>query len=207
MANKIFAERVKAMREKQNLTVTQLAAKLGIQKTRISMWETNGTVPRQEMLLKLCNLFNVSADYLLGNDRTDGGNPHNEKIYSIQRLLDTLNDSELDKAKDILNASTEVRSFTGIDYEKGVAKEGSLRRVRVIRKGLYFYSHILTGRDLSSFEEDIMGIAAASLKHLGTMETRGMGYVSCRLMKGQENLTDQSMTKLREGILDEISVL
>lgn len=103
MANKIFAERVKAMREKQNLTVTQLAAKLGIQKTRISMWETNGTVPRQEMLLKLCNLFNVSADYLLGNDRTDGGNPHNEKIYSIQRLLDTLNDSELDKAKDILN--------------------------------------------------------------------------------------------------------
>lgn len=111
------------------------------------------------------------------------------------------------EAKDILNASTEIRSFTGIDYEKGVAKKGSLRRVRVIRKGLYFYSHIFPGRDLSSLEEDIMGIAAASLKHLGTMETRGMGYVSCRLMKGQENLTDQSMIRPREGILDGISVL
>ena len=35
------------------------------------MWETDGTVPRQEMLLQLCEFFNVSADYLLGNDRTN----------------------------------------------------------------------------------------------------------------------------------------
>ena len=66
--NKIFAERVKAEKEKHNLTTTQLAEKLGINKSRISMWETNGTIPRQDMLLKLCTLFNVSSDYLLGNE-------------------------------------------------------------------------------------------------------------------------------------------
>ena len=86
--NRVFAERIKAEREKMGLSTTDLAKKLGVQKTRISMWETNGTVPRQEMLFKLCELFNVSADYLLGNDRTDGKNPKNETICSIQRGLD-----------------------------------------------------------------------------------------------------------------------
>jgi transcriptional regulator with XRE-family HTH domain len=67
------------------------------------MWETNGTVPRQDVLMQLCELFDVSIDYLLGNDKTDGNNPKNKKICSIQRLLDTLDESELDKAESILN--------------------------------------------------------------------------------------------------------
>ena len=103
--NKIFAERVKAERTKQGYSTTALANKLNIQKTRVSMWETNGTVPRQEMLLKVCGLFNVSADYLLGNDKTDGQNPKNLTICSIQRGLNKLSESDLEKAQDILKAA------------------------------------------------------------------------------------------------------
>ena len=55
--NKTFAERVKAQREKIGLSSTELATKLGIQKTRVSMWETNGTVPRQDMLFKVCDFL------------------------------------------------------------------------------------------------------------------------------------------------------
>lgn len=112
MGNAVFAERVKALREKKGLSSTKLAEKLGIQKTRVSMWETNGTVPRQEMLLQLCEFFNVSADYLLGNDRTDGNNPRNSRIHAIQRLLNNLNDGELDKAENVLNAIFD-RTFGG----------------------------------------------------------------------------------------------
>lgn len=112
MGNEVFAERVKALREKKGLSGTELAARLGIQKTRVSMWETNGTVPRQDMLLRLCDFFNVSADYLLGNDRADGQNPRNSRIHSIQRLLNNLDDGELDKAENILNAVFD-RTFGG----------------------------------------------------------------------------------------------
>lgn len=99
--NKIFAERVKAEKEKHNLTTTQLAEKLGINKSRISMWETNGTIPRQDMLLKLCTLFNVSSDYLLGNEV----DMKSEQISSIQRKLSKLNPTALEKANNILDAA------------------------------------------------------------------------------------------------------
>ena len=103
--NKTFAERVKAQREKMGLSSTELASKLDIQKTRVSMWETNGTVPRQEMLFKVCKFFNVSADYLLGNDRTDGKNPKNKTISSIQRVLEQLSPTDLQTAQNILKAA------------------------------------------------------------------------------------------------------
>ncbi len=103
--NEIFAERVKAEREKMGISATELASKLKIQKTRVSMWETNGTVPRQDMLMKLCDFFNVSLDYLLGNDKLDGKNPKNETISSIQRGLDKLSAADLQIAQNILQAA------------------------------------------------------------------------------------------------------
>ncbi len=92
------------MKESKNLSTTQLADKLGIQKSRVSMWETNGTVPRQDMLFKLCEFFGVSADYLLGNDKVDGQNPKNDVINSIQRALNNMDDSELDMAHNVLQS-------------------------------------------------------------------------------------------------------
>ena len=102
--NKIFAERIKALREAKGLTTTEFANRLDIQKTRVSMWETNGTIPRQDMLLKLCKFFNVTTDYLLGNDSTTNQNPRNEKICSIQRALENMDDSDLEKAQNLLLA-------------------------------------------------------------------------------------------------------
>ena len=107
--NTIFSARIKALKKAKNLSTTQLAEKLGIQKTRVSMWETNGTVPRQDMLFKLCDFFGVSADYLLGNDKVDNQNPKNDVINSIQRALNNMNDEELNKAHNILKAVFEEK--------------------------------------------------------------------------------------------------
>ncbi len=103
MGNNIFAQRVKAEREKKNLSTTELAEKLGVQKSRVSMWETNGTIPRNDMLLKLCDFFNVTVDYLLGNE-TEQTDEKKEKINSIQRKLARLSPTDLDKAENVLDA-------------------------------------------------------------------------------------------------------
>ncbi len=102
--NTIFAGRIKKLREEKGLSTTELAKSLDIQKSRVSMWETNGTVPRQDMLLKLCKFFNVTTDFLLGNDDLNAQNPRNEKIYSIQRALSNMDDSDLEKAQNLLLA-------------------------------------------------------------------------------------------------------
>ena len=104
MGNEKFSERVRLEREKMHLTQESLAQKLGIQKTRVCMWETNGVVPRQDVLLKLCELFGVGTDYLLGNDGITK-NPVNKKINSIQRMLVDLNPAELETAEAILKAA------------------------------------------------------------------------------------------------------
>lgn len=104
MANKTFGNRVKKLRNERGLSMDKLAEILGITKSRISMWENNGVVPRDDLLLKLSDYFNVSIDYLLGNDELDGKAPQeSETLHFLQRGLKELNDEQLEKAKAILS--------------------------------------------------------------------------------------------------------
>lgn len=104
MGNQVFAERVKQERAKKNLTMDQLAQKLEVTKSRVNMWENNGTVPRQDVLIKLTQLFGVSADYLLGNEKMQGKEPVRPTLNRIQRGLKRLDDKDLDKAEGMLSA-------------------------------------------------------------------------------------------------------
>jgi len=61
-----FGDKVRALRQEKGLTQKQLASKLEITKSTISGYEQGTKSPSVEALIKLCSLFNVSADYLLG---------------------------------------------------------------------------------------------------------------------------------------------
>ena len=61
-----FGDKVRALRQEKGLTQTQLASKLELTKSTISGYEQSIKSPSVEVLIKLCSLFNVSADYLLG---------------------------------------------------------------------------------------------------------------------------------------------
>lgn len=107
MGNKVFSERIKKLRSDSNMTMDALAKKLNITKSRISMWENNGTVPREEILLGLSKLFNVSIDYLLGNDEREGQEPNKGELKILQRGLSNLKEEDLKKAKTVLGAMFE----------------------------------------------------------------------------------------------------
>lgn len=104
MGNKYFSTRVKELREKASLSMDQLATQLGVTKSRVNMWENNGTVPRMNVLVDLAKFFNVSTDYLLGNDDTKNVSVDNAKLSSLQRNLGKLNEAELEKAEGMLKA-------------------------------------------------------------------------------------------------------
>ncbi len=104
MANNYFSTRVKELREKSGLSMDQLATKLNVTKSRVNMWENNGTVPRMDVLVKLANYFNVTTDYLLGNDDTSNISHENSKLSSLQRNLGKLNEADLEKAEGMLKA-------------------------------------------------------------------------------------------------------
>ena len=104
MGNEYFKTRIKELREKEGLSMQQLAEKIGVNKSRVGMWENMGSVPRMDALKKISEFFDVSIDYLLGNDNTSFLDRENKKLNSLQRNLGKLNEKELEKAENMLKA-------------------------------------------------------------------------------------------------------
>lgn len=65
----MYGERIKELRKAMNMTQKQLAEKLGVGQKDVSRYELEQHEPSISTILKLCEFFDVSADYLLG--RTD----------------------------------------------------------------------------------------------------------------------------------------
>lgn len=103
MGNTVFASRIKKLRSDRNLSLDGLANELGINKSRIGMWETNGTVPRDDILIQLSKYFNVSIDYLLGNEKMEDKEPNSERLQYLQRGLGKLDEGRLEKAEKMLS--------------------------------------------------------------------------------------------------------
>lgn len=59
-----FAENLKTIRKKRNITQEQLADMLGVSRQAVSKWESEGGYPETETLLLLAKEMNVSLDYL-----------------------------------------------------------------------------------------------------------------------------------------------
>lgn len=67
-----FAERLRQLRTKKDVTQVELGRLLNLSKQTISSYENRGSTPDPETLQRLADYFDVSVDYLLG--RTD--DPH-----------------------------------------------------------------------------------------------------------------------------------
>mgnify|MGYP002674469943 CR=1 FL=1 len=63
-----FKNRIRQLREEHYMTQEELANKLDVNKQTISQYERGVRNPDFEKLENLCDIFNVSSDYLLGRD-------------------------------------------------------------------------------------------------------------------------------------------
>lgn len=68
-----FSTRLKELRKRERLTQQDLADKLNVDRTSVGKWETDRNLANNDILQKICSMFNVSMDYLLG--RTDTPSP------------------------------------------------------------------------------------------------------------------------------------
>ena len=62
----VFAGRVRELRNKKNLSQTDIAKLIGVTKTQISDLENAKTSTTIEKAVVLADYFNVSLDYLVG---------------------------------------------------------------------------------------------------------------------------------------------
>lgn len=58
-------ERIRRLRKQAGFKQSELAAQLGVSTSAVGMYENNRRVPPRPVLLRLCSIFHVTADYLL----------------------------------------------------------------------------------------------------------------------------------------------
>ena len=102
MDAKAVGQRIKAAREKKNLTQEDLAALVEISPTHVSVIERGAKIPRMDTFVAIANVLEVSADSLLVDVVDHAASsvaselsaaienlPHNEKMH-ILKVIDVL---------------------------------------------------------------------------------------------------------------------
>lgn len=81
-----IGNRIKFLREKSEITQTELSKVLKLSKSTISQYETDTNTPPDDIKIAMANYFNVSLDYLMG--RTEDPTPINKNDVDILTKLE-----------------------------------------------------------------------------------------------------------------------
>ena len=86
----LFGIRLKALRQSRSLLQDQLAEMLDVGKATVSGYERSTSHPSIEVLIRICKVFNVSSDYMLGLSDTMQshlGNLTDEQCKDVLRII------------------------------------------------------------------------------------------------------------------------
>lgn len=88
----MFGNRLKQVRIENELTQAELAKKLGISTSAIGMYEQNRREPAADIILKILDIFGLSADWLLyGRETTLSQNTlYNTQTEDFSTIIEDL---------------------------------------------------------------------------------------------------------------------
>lgn len=89
----MLSKKITELRLSFGWTQVQLAQKLGITKQTVSNWENDNIQPSIEMLVKISRIFNVSTDFILGEDNhtyIEVTNLTKTQIHHVQQIINDI---------------------------------------------------------------------------------------------------------------------
>lgn len=113
-----FSQRLRLLREDQDLKNKDFARAMNVEPATVSNWENGNRFPKDDLLIKIADYFNCSVDYLLG--RTD-----NREFHPINTLIkDTVVEIKIGNDYSERLTSSEIRNLiiqldkVGFDVKK-----------------------------------------------------------------------------------------
>ena len=67
----MICDKIKELRERAGVSQAALARRVGITRPAVNAWEMGLSIPTTQYVAELAQFFRVSADYMLGLDRTE----------------------------------------------------------------------------------------------------------------------------------------
>jgi len=162
----------------------------------IEQSETNARVI-QELKVARNRLFGVEGKVqTCGLKFSDCEMAKNLRMYVAKHMK---KEGKISKTE-VLETYTYIDRQTSIDRRTGIAKEGSLRNFRVIKRGVDFLCSLHAPEKLNQEEEILLGAACILLKHLGGQETKGKGQVKTSLWLAGKDVTQQYMNQISQVV-------
>lgn len=103
--------RLQNARERQGLSISDVAKLSGVQKKTLMNWELDRSEPRSNRLIQLAGVLGVQAAFLLDGQGGDAPLPHRSKdevktaLADMEAQLETL-------ARDVLRIGDEIQQVT-----------------------------------------------------------------------------------------------
>ena len=138
----MIGNRMKSLREERNWSQAELAEKLEITRMSINNYEAGKRVPDANLVVKMADLFQVSADYLLGRsgfvDQADK-EASNKLVDELITAVDKTGDSSI---RPVLHWITKLLNTS---YQMGVHKEN----IHVLKMDIFALMRLLESFEAS----------------------------------------------------------
>lgn len=117
----MIGKRLKMLREELGLSQKELGAKLSVSSSTIGMYEVDKRTPDANMIERIADFFQVSADYLLGRTRNRNNSilegKHNDNIIKIE-----VEGKDIDLTPEEIQKLIDKLSAVGFDVNKLIEK-------------------------------------------------------------------------------------
>ena len=90
-----FDLRLKELRNERGLSQKALADLVFVSQQTVAKWEPATSTPNLELLIKLSELFNVPAGYLIGADEAEEALQPSEMLDKLVKICSSLSEDEL----------------------------------------------------------------------------------------------------------------
>ena len=90
-----FNRQLRTLRTAKKLSQTAVAEAIGVARVEISRWEQGKTYPTEEKIEKLCELFSVPREFLIG-EQPEAIDPRERSIFDKIHQLNSQNKQRVD---------------------------------------------------------------------------------------------------------------